>query len=331
MGEQRHFRWRVRRAEGPRRVYGARPPPPRIAEPAARGHDVRSGHAQIATADRVELPRAPRLRPPAPPDGPADHQARRRPAALAGVRRASTRTAGSSSRPTPTAPRPPTCAATRAPSVLVLSEDWNGAWVQVDGTAEVLDMPAPEAEDGLVEYFRCISGEHPDWEEYRAGDAPPGQVAGPDHDRRLGSRRHRRLPAGPGPGLMSLRARAGRAPRPGWSGCGAPAASRACAPTARSTSTPTTPAPPRCARLVDRIDLARWSAGHPTRTGTSTTSTSCGARATVPEQHLTDDLRRLVGWCWRRLDPGLRRGRGRGPPHVQGGAGEDRAARRRPA
>jgi PPOX class probable F420-dependent enzyme len=50
-------------------------------------------------------------------------------------------------------------------SVLVLSDDWNGPWVQVDGDAEVLHMP--EAVDGLVDYFRCISGEHPDWEEYR--------------------------------------------------------------------------------------------------------------------------------------------------------------------
>ena len=54
-----------------------------------------------------------------------------------------------------------------AASVLVLSDEWDDAWVQVDGTAEVLDMPNQEAEDGLVEYFRCISGEHPDWEEYR--------------------------------------------------------------------------------------------------------------------------------------------------------------------
>ncbi len=52
-------------------------------------------------------------------------------------------------------------------SVLVHSDDWNGAWVQVDGTAEVLDMPSKEAEDGLVEYFRTIAGEHSDWEEYR--------------------------------------------------------------------------------------------------------------------------------------------------------------------
>jgi PPOX class probable F420-dependent enzyme len=53
-------------------------------------------------------------------------------------------------------------------SVLVHSDDWDGPYVQVDGTAEVLDMPSQEAEDGLVEYFRCISGEHPDWDEYRA-------------------------------------------------------------------------------------------------------------------------------------------------------------------
>ena len=50
-------------------------------------------------------------------------------------------------------------------SVLVLSDDWNDAWVQVDGDAEVLDLP--EALEPLVDYYRCISGEHPDWAEYR--------------------------------------------------------------------------------------------------------------------------------------------------------------------
>jgi PPOX class probable F420-dependent enzyme len=50
-------------------------------------------------------------------------------------------------------------------SVVVLSDDWDGPWVQVDGEAEVLHMP--EAADGLVEYYRCIAGEHPDWDEYR--------------------------------------------------------------------------------------------------------------------------------------------------------------------
>ncbi|WP_120339784.1 PPOX class F420-dependent oxidoreductase [Cryobacterium soli] len=51
-------------------------------------------------------------------------------------------------------------------SVLVLSDEWDGAWIQVDGTAEILHMP--EAGDGLVDYFRCIAGEHPNWDEYRA-------------------------------------------------------------------------------------------------------------------------------------------------------------------
>ncbi len=50
-------------------------------------------------------------------------------------------------------------------SACVLSDDWNGPWVQVDGTAEVLDLP--DALEPLVEYYRCISGEHPDWDEYR--------------------------------------------------------------------------------------------------------------------------------------------------------------------
>lgn len=52
-----------------------------------------------------------------------------------------------------------------AASVCFLSDDFGGAWVQVDGEAEVLHMP--EALDGLVDYFRCISGEHPNWDEYR--------------------------------------------------------------------------------------------------------------------------------------------------------------------
>lgn len=63
-----------------------------------------------------------------------------------------------------------------AATVLVLSDEWDDAWVQVDGTAEVLDMPAPEAEDGLVEYFRCISGEHPDWDDYRAAMRRQGKT-----------------------------------------------------------------------------------------------------------------------------------------------------------
>ena len=49
--------------------------------------------------------------------------------------------------------------------VVVLSDDFGGAWVQVDGPAESLDLP--DALEPLVEYFRSISGEHPNWDEYR--------------------------------------------------------------------------------------------------------------------------------------------------------------------
>jgi hypothetical protein len=49
--------------------------------------------------------------------------------------------------------------------VLFLSDDFGGPWVQVDGTAEVLDIPA--SIEPLVDYFRAISGEHPDWAQYR--------------------------------------------------------------------------------------------------------------------------------------------------------------------
>jgi PPOX class probable F420-dependent enzyme len=50
-------------------------------------------------------------------------------------------------------------------SVCVLSDDWNGPWVQVDGEAQVLDLP--DAMEPLVDYYRSVAGEHPDWGEYR--------------------------------------------------------------------------------------------------------------------------------------------------------------------
>jgi PPOX class probable F420-dependent enzyme len=58
-------------------------------------------------------------------------------------------------------------------SVVVLSDDFGGPWVQVEGTAEVLELP--EALEPLVEYFRCISGEHPDWDEYREAMTQQGK------------------------------------------------------------------------------------------------------------------------------------------------------------
>ncbi|WP_250445977.1 PPOX class F420-dependent oxidoreductase [Actinotalea sp. C106] len=59
-----------------------------------------------------------------------------------------------------------------AVSLCVVSEEWD-PWVQVDGTAEVLDLP--DSIEPLVEYYRNIAGEHPDWAEYRAAMTEQGK------------------------------------------------------------------------------------------------------------------------------------------------------------
>ncbi len=43
---------------------------------------------------------------------------------------------------------------------------FGGTWVQVEGPVEVVSLP--EAMEELVAYYRAVSGEHPDWEDYRA-------------------------------------------------------------------------------------------------------------------------------------------------------------------
>lgn len=60
-------------------------------------------------------------------------------------------------------------------SVLVMGDQFNDEWVQIDGDASVVDMP--EAADVLVEYFRSIRGEHSDWDEYRAAMSEQGKCA----------------------------------------------------------------------------------------------------------------------------------------------------------
>ena len=70
----------------------------------------------------------------------------------------------------------------------VLSDSFFGPWVQVEGTVEV--VPLPEAMDGLVDYYRRLSGEHPDWDDYRAAMERERRVllrltvttAGPDRE-----------------------------------------------------------------------------------------------------------------------------------------------------
>jgi PPOX class probable F420-dependent enzyme len=50
-------------------------------------------------------------------------------------------------------------------SLLAISDGFFGEWVQADGTAEIVSLPG--AMELLVDYYRRVSGEHPDWDDYR--------------------------------------------------------------------------------------------------------------------------------------------------------------------
>ena len=58
-------------------------------------------------------------------------------------------------------------------SLVAFTDRFYGDWVQVEGSAEIVAMP--DALELLVDYYRRVAGEHPDWDEYRAGDdrGPP--------------------------------------------------------------------------------------------------------------------------------------------------------------
>jgi PPOX class probable F420-dependent enzyme len=47
----------------------------------------------------------------------------------------------------------------------VFADGFFGRWMQVEGPAQIVSLP--EAMEGLVDYYRRISGEHPDWDDYR--------------------------------------------------------------------------------------------------------------------------------------------------------------------
>ena len=67
-----------------------------------------------------------------------------------------------------------------------LQEGWYGSWVQLGCTAEIVSLP--EAMDGLVDYYRTLRGDHPDWDDYHRAMADDRRclirldvrVAGPD-------------------------------------------------------------------------------------------------------------------------------------------------------
>jgi PPOX class probable F420-dependent enzyme len=70
----------------------------------------------------------------------------------------------------------------------VLPDGFYGRWIQVSGVARIVDLP--EAMDGLVDYYRRISGEHSDWDDYREAMQREARVllqielasAGPDRE-----------------------------------------------------------------------------------------------------------------------------------------------------
>ena len=51
-------------------------------------------------------------------------------------------------------------------SLCVMNDGFYGDWLQVEGDTEIISLPA--AMDLLVDYYRRVSGEHPDWDDYRA-------------------------------------------------------------------------------------------------------------------------------------------------------------------
>lgn len=72
-------------------------------------------------------------------------------------------------------------------SLCVMNDQFFGGWLQAEGNAEVIRLPG--AMDLLVNYYRRVSGEHPDWDEYRDAMRRDRRVivavtltrAGPDH------------------------------------------------------------------------------------------------------------------------------------------------------
>ena len=51
-------------------------------------------------------------------------------------------------------------------SFCAVSDSWYGPWLQAEGTASIVSLP--DAMEPLIEYYRSLAGEHPDWDDYRA-------------------------------------------------------------------------------------------------------------------------------------------------------------------
>jgi PPOX class probable F420-dependent enzyme len=60
-------------------------------------------------------------------------------------------------------------------SLCAIQDGFFGDWIQVDGVAEIVSLP--DALDVLIDYYRQVSGEHPDWDDYQAAMVKERRVA----------------------------------------------------------------------------------------------------------------------------------------------------------
>lgn len=73
-------------------------------------------------------------------------------------------------------------------SVCLLNDGFFGEWAYAEGSVDIVSLP--DAMDGLVEYYRQISGEHPDWDDYRAAMVRDQRVLIRLRPSRVGPTRH---------------------------------------------------------------------------------------------------------------------------------------------
>ena len=86
----------------------------------------------------------------------------------------------------PPGPRPP-CHPTA--TLCVFTDDFFGPWIQIEDVTEIVPLPA--AMEGLIDYYRRISGEHPDWDDYRRAMVEREAAYHPAVNRQRRPRTHR--------------------------------------------------------------------------------------------------------------------------------------------
>ncbi|MCW2605249.1 MAG: hypothetical protein JWN61_3384 [Pseudonocardiales bacterium] len=60
-------------------------------------------------------------------------------------------------------------------SLCVFTDAFYGAWLQAEGTVQIIELPA--AMEILVDLYRQVRGEHPDWDQFRQAMVDQRRVA----------------------------------------------------------------------------------------------------------------------------------------------------------